>query len=317
MRQERTWSKVVAAGGAEGLPPELRGCAQFLASEAPPGNAPAPVEAKALIRNVRFDRREGLMLVLLNRELCAGGVASVFGFADRRKGVAVVSSARLRDPESDKRTAHRIANVVAHELGHLNGYSHCRDSNCLMHPATEPSDVDARGLALCDRCRNRPELARLIPAALFCLLVFFGIDTAARLLPELAPSSPFTVRAAIDSTQAQLLFNGHEVFSSAALREHGSEIAGRLNASYRKVQPPPVGSTPVNATQASVLLNGEPLLEVGPSDARSASPAVVASQWAQSVDQLLRAKGMPGQSCPECHINRYRQVVAWSEKLAR
>jgi archaemetzincin len=78
----------------------------------------------------------------------------VFGEADRESRIALVSVFRLRqgaDPEVLRR---RLQVETVHEAGHLVGLSYCEDPRCVMFLATSVSDVDRKGLALCNLCRN-------------------------------------------------------------------------------------------------------------------------------------------------------------------
>jgi archaemetzincin len=78
----------------------------------------------------------------------------VFGEADRESRIALVSMYRLRqgaDPEVLRR---RLQVEAVHEAGHLVGLSYCEDPRCVMFLATSVSEVDRKGLALCNLCRN-------------------------------------------------------------------------------------------------------------------------------------------------------------------
>ena len=78
----------------------------------------------------------------------------VFGEADRESRIALVSVFRLRqgaDPEVLRR---RLQVETVHQAGHLVGLSYCEDPRCVMFLATSLSDVDRKGLALCNLCRN-------------------------------------------------------------------------------------------------------------------------------------------------------------------
>jgi len=83
----------------------------------------------------------------------------VFGESDRESKVAVISVFRLRQ-NADSEVFKRRARVEAvHQAGHLLGLSNCDDSRCVMFLATSTSDIDRKGISLCNVCRN--ELAKL------------------------------------------------------------------------------------------------------------------------------------------------------------
>ena len=317
MKDWRTWAKVIAVKGFPWLPLEGLGGAGMVETTQLPRGFGAPVEAKSLIRSLCGDGKGKPALFLIDRELSAGRVASVFGFSDRRRGVAVVSSARLRDPASEERTARRIANVADHELGHLNGLGHCRHAECLMYPAKAPDDVDARGDLACERCRNRTHPLLALVALAACLGAFLCVDQASLLLPPPESHSPFTVLQPAAGENPQLLFNGRPVLRSASLVTRQREITDQLNAAFQQVPVQQVGIESASGSRATLLLNGSPLLEVTARDAGAATPAAAACEWAEDLRQLLRSKGNPGSVCAECHIGRYSQVVAWHRSHAR
>jgi len=88
-----------------------------------------------------------------------------FGRARQHGRAALVSLARLRPdfyglPDDRALTIQRATLEIVHELGHLLGLPHCRDSACVMHFAATVESIDTRGSGLCRRC------AELAPAVL-------------------------------------------------------------------------------------------------------------------------------------------------------
>jgi len=80
----------------------------------------------------------------------------VFGEADRDRGVAVFSLARLRPPHSGKKAAEalflrRAATEAIHELGHTYGLGHCRDAHCVMWFSNTLAESDRKGLDFCTK----------------------------------------------------------------------------------------------------------------------------------------------------------------------
>ncbi len=83
----------------------------------------------------------------------------VFGEADRESRVALVSLFRLRQGVEEPALRRRLQVETVHQAGHLVGLSYCDDPRCVMFLATTPVDVDRKGAALCNVCRN--ELTKL------------------------------------------------------------------------------------------------------------------------------------------------------------
>jgi archaemetzincin len=80
--------------------------------------------------------------------------AFVFGEADREARVALLSIFRLRQGVDDKALLRRTQVEAVHQAGHLVGLSYCEDPRCVMFLASTPAEVDRKGVALCNLCRN-------------------------------------------------------------------------------------------------------------------------------------------------------------------
>jgi len=83
----------------------------------------------------------------------------VFGEADIRKKVAVISLTRLRQkfyglPENLTLFKKRIIIEAVHELGHTYGLRHCSNNNCVMFLSNTLSDTDHKGAVLCNNCKT-------------------------------------------------------------------------------------------------------------------------------------------------------------------
>ena len=83
----------------------------------------------------------------------------VFGEADRESKIALVSIFRLRQGAEPEVLKRRLQVEGTHQVGHLLGLSYCEDPRCVMFLAQSPQDVDRKGNALCNVCRN--ELSKL------------------------------------------------------------------------------------------------------------------------------------------------------------
>jgi archaemetzincin len=78
----------------------------------------------------------------------------VFGEADRESRIGLVSLFRLRQGVDGDALRRRLQVETVHQTGHLVGLSYCEDPRCVMYLATSVGDVDRKGLALCNLCRN-------------------------------------------------------------------------------------------------------------------------------------------------------------------
>ncbi len=81
----------------------------------------------------------------------------VFGEADIRKKVALISLTRLRQefyslPEDIALFNKRVIIEAVHELGHTYGLRHCTNRNCVMFFSSTLDDTDYKGPTLCDTC---------------------------------------------------------------------------------------------------------------------------------------------------------------------
>jgi archaemetzincin len=102
---------------------------------------------------------EEMILGVTGVDLTAPGLNFVFGLADPRGRVAVISLARLypefygqpRDPRLFKA---RAVKESVHELGHLLGLDHCPDPACVMAFSNSLADTDRKGPGFCRRCRE-------------------------------------------------------------------------------------------------------------------------------------------------------------------
>ncbi len=81
-------------------------------------------------------KEAGLIVALTARDLAKSGCGSLFGYADTKRGICVVSTARLG--ASPDEIAPRLENVIRHEIGHLEGLHHCHQKGCLMEAAMTP-----------------------------------------------------------------------------------------------------------------------------------------------------------------------------------
>ncbi len=99
----------------------------------------------------------GKLLGVTDVDLFIPILTFVFGEAALGGDVAVVSTARLRDP-GDRDPAlvgERLVKECIHELGHTFGLIHCADPRCAMARSASVAHVDAKRATLCPTCRVR------------------------------------------------------------------------------------------------------------------------------------------------------------------
>jgi archaemetzincin len=110
------------------------------------------------IHNLRltgYDR----ILALVNVDLYVPERTFVFGGADVKKKVSVISLTRLKQkfydlPEDSTLFKYRTIIEAVHELGHTYGLYHCKNNKCVMFLSNTIEDTDHKGAELCSNCEN-------------------------------------------------------------------------------------------------------------------------------------------------------------------
>ena len=98
------------------------------------------------------DLRGERVLGVINADIYVYVLDYIKGFADLPGRMALISLARLQSqPELLRGRAEKLA---MHELGHTCGLEHCLNPVCVMHAATEMSDIDLSGPAICPLCQS-------------------------------------------------------------------------------------------------------------------------------------------------------------------
>lgn len=100
------------------------------------------------------------ILGILDIDAYSYGFDFVFGEAFYRGRVAAVYLSRLRQEFYDLKPNsslfyQRLVKESIHELGHVFGFDHCKNSQCVMYFSTSLLDVDAKGRSFCYSCRGK------------------------------------------------------------------------------------------------------------------------------------------------------------------
>ncbi|MDD1673329.1 MAG: archaemetzincin family Zn-dependent metalloprotease [Methanomicrobiales archaeon] len=118
-------------------------------------------DAQKILHHLQMFKRKhvisGYILLVTPRDLFVRGTDFVFGLARESTGVAVVSTARLRNEfyqreDNEDLLLSRISTEGAHEAGHLLGLDHCSDSQCIMFPPETLDQLDGKKKGLCLVC---------------------------------------------------------------------------------------------------------------------------------------------------------------------
>ena len=114
-----------------------------------------------LFRLNRIKRSSGdKILGVVNVDLYSPEYDFVYGEADVNAGVATFSTYRLisenpNNQSDDHIFEERVIREATHEVGHLFGMDHCKNSRCLMRTCTCLSEVDEAGNVFCTDCMKK------------------------------------------------------------------------------------------------------------------------------------------------------------------
>jgi len=99
------------------------------------------------------------LLAVTNVDLCTPILNYVFGAAQLRGKVALVSTHRLRPefyklPANQKLLLERTLKEALHELGHTYGLVHCLHYECAMHFSPTVKEIDKKEASFCSSCKD-------------------------------------------------------------------------------------------------------------------------------------------------------------------
>ncbi len=299
MDRETPFRRVLALGE---LSPELHGLADE--SFPLPGGCHerAPVmEMLALVEALTPQRPA---LLITTQDLALPGFASLFGYADRDRGIAVISTFHLGDGACLR---HRMENEMAHELGHLHGRRHCLAADCVMRPVTAAAELDSRPSTLCAECaagESRPRRAAklAVAAAFLCTAVVSSSYLLGRIIPS-PPPSPFTclthdphgratpgIAGAEDiahiNYQGRMLFCLRDRAGYPSVRSRSLPLTQRLNELARLDGPPNFTIT-ATGNEARIDAGGVLVAEVKPGDVVNGSAESTAREWVRAMTETL------------------------------
>ncbi len=112
------------------------------------------------LNNFLKDKNDKIIGVT-NVDLYIPGLNFIFGAANKIGGnVCIVSTTRLREefyknPRNDSLFKERLKKEVVHELGHLYGLGHCKNSYCVMHFSNNIIDTDIKSYDFCKNCKHK------------------------------------------------------------------------------------------------------------------------------------------------------------------
>jgi len=100
------------------------------------------------------------ILGILDIDTYSDGFDFVFGEAFYRGRVAAVYLPRLMQEfygikPNTSLFYQRLVKEAIHELGHVFGFDHCKNSQCVMYFSTSLLDVDSKGRSFCNSCRKK------------------------------------------------------------------------------------------------------------------------------------------------------------------
>lgn len=123
-------------------------------------------DAKVILDSLdTYKKRLGIsqpILIVVSQDIFMEGTEFLFGLARPSTGSAIVSSARLDNTyynlrEDDEDLIDRLCKEGAHELGHLFGLDHCRETGCIMYNPVTLDDLDRKRREFCPGCREKLE----------------------------------------------------------------------------------------------------------------------------------------------------------------
>jgi archaemetzincin len=97
------------------------------------------------------------ILVILDVDWYSDGLNFVLAEAFPNGGLGIVYLPRIKEEfygqkRNDKLFYERMVKECVHELGHVFGFAHCHNKECVMHFSNTLSDTDIKRKSFCDNC---------------------------------------------------------------------------------------------------------------------------------------------------------------------
>ena len=110
------------------------------------------------------------ILVVVDSDLYVPGASYVLGLAEAKRGISIMSLARLKNEfyglkKDDRLFYDRVLKEAIREVGLSRGLSDCPNPKCVMHSSGVVSDSDKKRSAFCNDCQLK--LHRSYNAPLF------------------------------------------------------------------------------------------------------------------------------------------------------
>lgn len=101
-----------------------------------------------------------VILVIMDVDAYSDGLNFVLGEAFPKGGLGAVYLARIKEEfyglkPNDKLFYQRMVKECVHELGHIFGFAHCPNRECVMHFSNTLSDTDIKQKSFCYNCRMK------------------------------------------------------------------------------------------------------------------------------------------------------------------
>jgi Predicted Zn-dependent proteases len=104
--------------------------------------------------------KERRILVILDVDAYSNGLNFVLGEAFPKGRLGVVYLPRIKEEfyglkPNDSLFYQRMVKECVHELGHLFGFVHCHNIECVMHFSNTLGDTDIKGKSFCNACKTK------------------------------------------------------------------------------------------------------------------------------------------------------------------
>ncbi|MCX8172651.1 MAG: archaemetzincin family Zn-dependent metalloprotease [Archaeoglobaceae archaeon] len=101
-----------------------------------------------------------ITLAITSEDLFAKGLNFVFGEAELGGSRAVVSYYRLKFCADRELLKKRLLKEAIHELGHVFGLRHCKNTGCVMNFSNSVFEVDIKSSSFCKNCIAKIKLPK-------------------------------------------------------------------------------------------------------------------------------------------------------------